>query len=63
VKGLTFEGNGIIVENFDGVGLLVEQAAEGFEWWRRARPKVNEVTKKLTVALTCWLRSSTRQES
>ena len=35
----------------DGVGMLVEQAAEAFGWWRGARPDTRTTIKKLTVPL------------
>jgi shikimate dehydrogenase len=35
----------------DGVGMLVEQAAEAFNWWRGVRPNTRNAIDRLTVPL------------
>ncbi len=36
----------------DGVGMLVEQAAEAFAWWRGVRPETHGLIEQLRVPLT-----------
>lgn len=35
----------------DGVGMLVEQAAEAFRWWRGVRPETADVIRQIAVPL------------
>ncbi|APW40073.1 shikimate dehydrogenase [Rhodoferax koreense] len=54
-KGLTpflrLAQNAGVKQLADGVGMLAEQAAEAFEWWRGMRPDTRAVIEKLTVPL------------
>lgn len=54
-KGLTpflriAQGQGV-TRLADGVGMLVEQAAEAFAWWRGVRPETRAVIDRLTIPL------------
>ena len=54
-KGLTpflrlAQGAGV-AQLADGVGMLAEQAAEAFAWWRGVRPDTGAVIRQLTVPL------------
>ncbi len=54
-KGLTpflvFARSAGVVHLADGVGMLVEQAAEAFAWWRGVRPATRAVIDHITVPL------------
>lgn len=54
-KGLTpflrLAQNAGVRQLADGVGMLAEQAAEAFLWWRGVRPDTRQVIKDLTVPL------------
>jgi shikimate dehydrogenase len=54
-KGLTpfllLARNAGVLGIADGVGMLVEQAAEAFAWWRGVRPQTRSVIDRLTVPL------------
>ncbi len=54
-KGLTpflrLARNAGVARLADGVGMLVEQAAEAWVWWRNVRPDTRAVIDKLTVPL------------
>jgi shikimate dehydrogenase len=54
-KGLTpflrLARNAGVLGVADGVGMLVEQAAEAFAWWRGVRPQTRSVIDRLTVPL------------
>jgi len=54
-KGLTpflrLARNAGVLSIADGVGMLVEQAAEAFSWWRGVRPPTRAIIDRLTVPL------------
>jgi shikimate dehydrogenase len=54
-KGLTpflrLAKNSSVQQLADGVGMLAEQAAEAFAWWRGVRPDTRAVITQLTVPL------------
>ena len=54
-KGLTpflrLAQNAGVRQLADGVGMLAEQAAEAFLWWRGVRPDTRQIIKDLTVPL------------
>jgi shikimate dehydrogenase len=55
-KGLTpflrLAASAGVTQLADGVGMLAEQAAEAFAWWRGVRPDTRAVINALTVPLT-----------
>jgi len=54
-RGLTpflrLAGQAGVTRLHDGVGMLVEQAAEAFAWWRAIRPDTRRVIERVTVPL------------
>jgi shikimate dehydrogenase len=54
-KGLTpflrLARDGGVPNLADGVGMLVEQAAESFAWWRGVRPDTRDLIRNLTIPL------------
>ena len=54
-KGLTpflrLAQNAGVAQLADGVGMLAEQAAEAFAWWRGVRPDTRAVIERLTIPL------------
>lgn len=54
-KGLTpflrLAQNAGVKQAADGVGMLAEQAAEAFAWWRGVRPDTAAIVQQLTVRL------------
>ena len=54
-KGLTpflrLAQNAGVQQLADGVGMLAEQAAEAFAWWRGVRPDTRAVIEQLTLPL------------
>jgi shikimate dehydrogenase len=54
-KGLTpflrLARNAGVGQLADGVGMLVEQAAEAFAWWRGVRPDTRAVIERMTIPL------------
>ena len=48
---LAFARKAGVIRLHDGAGMLVEQAAEAFLWWRNVRPDTRAMIERLTVPL------------
>ena len=52
VRKLRLARNAGVRRIADGVGMLVEQAAEAFQWWRGVRPQTRATIDAIPVPLT-----------